>query len=218
MNQADTSSTFSQQDQINNQSADERTELERIIRIVAHSFEGNSAKNLPRLEPFVNYFRKCINVLDVGCGEGLMLELLGNIGTKATGIDIDPLKIATASSKGLEATKAEAHEYLHDKIGVFDGIFLRHIIEHFDGPDGVLLLHLCRKALQSGGIIIVITPNFRVPEVAKEIFWLDITHRRPYPLPLLQHIFAALELDVVEYGTRKSEKEQDLFIVGQVPK
>lgn len=209
MSQTNNSSPVNAQD-------DDKTEFERILRRVAHGFEGNSEKNLPRLQPFVNNFRKCSSVLDIGCGEGLMLGLLRDAGTKAIGIDIDPDKVAIACSKGLEAMTVEADGYLRDKKGEFDGVFLRHIIEHFDGPDGVRLLHLCRKALRPGGIIIIITPNFRVSEVAGQIFWLDITHRKPYPLPLLQHIFTTLGIDVVDCGVREKEEEQDLFIVGQV--
>ena len=215
MSQADHSG---QQDTIHSESSDDRTELERLLRLVAHGFEGTPEKNLPRLQPFVHSFRNCSNVLDIGCGEGLMLELLRDAGTKASGIDIDPDRVATAHAKGLEAKTGEAHDYLRAKKGEFDGIFLRHIIEHFDGLDGLRLLHLCRKALQSSGVIIVITPNFRMPEVAEQMFWLDITHRRPYPLPLLQHIFATLGIDVVECGMREKEAERDLFIIGHVPK
>ncbi len=215
MSQADHSD---QQNTSHRESSDDRTEFERLLRLVAHGFEGTSEKNLPRLQPFVPSFRTCRHVLDIGCGEGLMLELLRDAGTKASGIDIDPDRVAAAHAKGLEATTAEAHAYLRATPGAFDGIFLRHIIEHFDGLDGLRLLHFCRKALQSSGVIIVITPNFRMAEVAEQMFWLDITHRRPYPLPLLQHIFVTLGIDVVECGMREKEAERDLFIIGHVPK
>src|SRR5260370_13992709 len=99
MSQADHSG---QQDTIHSESSDDRTELERLLRIVAHGFEGNSEKNLPRLQPFVHSFRNCRNVLDIGCAEGLMLELLRDAGTKASGITIHPDRVWTGNSNGLD--------------------------------------------------------------------------------------------------------------------
>ena len=46
MSQADHSG---QQDTSHRESSDDRTEFERLLRLVAHGFEGNSEKNLPRL-------------------------------------------------------------------------------------------------------------------------------------------------------------------------
>lgn len=199
------------------QGYDHRLEWKRVLEDVTHGFEGTRATNLPRCQPFVDYFRGCRSVLDVGCGDGMMLELLRDAGVDAAGIDKDADRVAAAMSKGLTATTAEAHSYLDDKVNMFDGIFLRHVIEHFDGPDGVLLLYLCRRALTPGGTIVAITPNFGVAQVAQEIFWLDITHRRPYPLALLRRILSSMGIGIRELGVRGGEPEQDAFIVGRVP-
>jgi len=215
MDLANSSYASSSQNIVHGESSYDQMELERVFRFIAHSFEDSPERNLPRIEPFVNYFRNCKKVLDIGCGEGLLLGLLRDAGTRGIGIDIDPNKAAIASSKGLEVIVAQADEYLCDKKDEFDGIFLRHIIEHFDGPDGVRLLYLCRKALQPGGIIIVVTPNYLSSNVATRDFWLDVTHRRPYPQPLLEHIFTVLGIAVVKCEVR--EMGLDLVIVGRVP-
>jgi hypothetical protein len=81
----------------------------------------------------------------------------------------------------------------------------------------VRLLYLCRRALKPEGIIVIVTPNLDVASVRHSIFWLDVTHQRPYPLPLLLHIFSALGLETVDSGCRQAEEERDLFIVGRVP-
>jgi len=215
MNLANFSYASSPQDTICGGGSYDQMELERVFRVIAHGFEDSPERNLPRIEPFVNYFRNCNKVLDIGCGEGLMLGLLRDAGTMGIGIDIDPNKAAIANSKGLEVIIAQAEEYLCDKKDEFDGMFLRHIIEHFDGPDGVRLLYWCRKALRPGGIIIVVTPNYLSSNVAMQNFWLDVTHRRPYPQPLLEHIFTALGIVTVKSEVR--EMGLDLVIVGRVP-
>jgi hypothetical protein len=76
--------------------------------------------------------------------------------------------------------------------------------------EGLRLLYLCRKALRPGAIIVVITPNFNVTSVRRSTFWIDITHQRPYPLPLLLHIFTTLGFEIVESGCREGEEERDL--------
>src|SRR5712691_9414889 len=197
---------------------DGEAEFRKTLRIVSHGFEGTPEKNVPRLQPFVSYFPRHLGpVLDVGCGVGLMIELLANAGATAVGIDLDSDRVAAAQSRGLRVVTADARDYLAGRLDTFGGIFLRHIVEHFDGVEGVRLLHLCRKALRPGGVVALITPNFEVPLVQGSVFWLDVTHRRPYPLPLLRHIFLTLGLDIVESGCRQDEEEQDLFIVGRVP-
>jgi len=197
---------------------DAQTEFREILNTVAHGFEGTAEKNRPRLQPFVNYFPTDLGpILDVGCGVGLMIEVLTAAGATAVGIDQDPGQAAIAQSNGLRVVTAHAHEYLAHRPNEYGGIFLRHVVEHFDGVEGLRLLYLCRKALKPGGIIIIVTPNFDVASVRHSIFWLDVTHQRPYPLPLLLHIFSALGLETVDSGCRQAEEERDLFIVGRLP-
>ena len=43
----------------------------------------------------------------------------------------------------------------------------------------------------------VVTPNFRNQIVAEEVFWLDPTHRRPYPRLLVERLCIAQGLRVI---------------------
>jgi len=197
---------------------DAHAEFAEILQATAHAFEGSFAKNRQRLRAFVGYFPKDLGtILDVGSGVGAMIEMLTVAGANAVGIDQDSRQAAIAQANGLPVTQALAHEYLAHTQQRYGGIFLRHVIEHFDGPDGLELLYLCRRALNPGGIIAIITPNFETAAVRHTIFWLDVTHRRPYPLPLLLHIFAVLGLETIDSGYREDEEERDTFIVGRAP-
>ena len=193
----------------------ERTEpLEWVLRAVSHGFETPPDRLRQIRARWVPYFQHCQLVLDVGCGEGVLLELLREANIPAVGVEIDVERVAIAQAKGLHVEHALAQDYLVDKPDAFDGIFLGHLIEHLSGKEALDLLYHCCQALRPGGTLIILTPNFQHLDVAGCIFWLDITHQRPYPLPLLEHIFAVLGLEVREKGL---QDEMNQYIVGRLP-
>ena len=138
----------------------ETEEMEGILRAVAHGFE-TAPDELRRLRArWVPHFQNCRLVLDIGCGRGMLLELLREAGIPAMGIDIDAKCVAAAHAKGLRVEHALAEKYLVDKHNTFDGIFLGHIIEHMTGIEATCLLYHCYRALRPGGVLILLTPNF----------------------------------------------------------
>src|SRR5260370_7373023 len=104
-----------------------------------------------------------------------MHEVRPAAGAAAVGIDQDPGQAAIAQSHGLRVVTAHAHEYLADRPNEYGGIFLRHVLEHFDGVEGLRLLYLCRKALKPAGVIVLVTPNFHLASLPPSIFSLDST-------------------------------------------
>lgn len=188
--------------------------FEEVLRTVAHSFEASPDFERGYYGRWVPYFQGCRAVLDVACGQGVLLELLRAEGIPAEGIDIDPQRVAEARSKGLQVTQATAQEHLSSYPGRYDGIFLGHIVEHFPGEQMLRLLYDCRQALSPRGVMVVLTPNFQNPQVALMNFWLDVTHHRPFPLPLLDKIFDALGLQVIEQGF--AANDLDAYVIGQV--
>ena len=146
---------------------------EWILRAVAHGFETPPEKLYQLRARWVPYFQHCHRVLDIGCGEGVLLQLLQEAGIPAVGVELDAERVATVQAKGFQVERMLAQEYLVDKHNEFDGIFMGHILEHFDGEEGVRLLYDCRKALRPRGTLIILTPYFEHPDVASRIFWLD---------------------------------------------
>lgn len=183
---------------------------------VAHTFEANPALVRSLQTRFREWFHGCDRVLDIGCGRGIFLELLKEIGVHGVGVDLDPKVVAEAREKGLEAHVADALEFMAARPGGFDGIFMGHIIEHFVPRDALDLLLHCRQALKPGGILIVQTPNFAHPDVQRRNFWLDLTHVRPYPLELLEAMLAALDLRVLEARVMAEVMDLDAVVVGRV--
>ena len=165
------------------------------------------------MTPYANAFERCRNVLDVGCGPGLFLELLKARGIGALGLDYDPEMVEACKRKGLNAQVAEART-LSKYEQEFDGIHLGHLIEHLDGPSMLTLLQQCVVAMRPGGLLVVRTPNWSNETVRNGGFWLDHTHVRPYPLELLKKVFQDLGLEVTHAGHETSGWE-DTYILGR---
>lgn len=186
-----------------------------ILRRVYHGFEGNEAVIRERQRALVSYFRGCSKVLDIGCGRGVFLELLREEGIPARGIDLDKRMVEIGRSRGLDIEVASAIEFLSLNSDKYDGMFLGHIIEHFDATAAFHLLHLCMQRLEDGGTIVIVTPNFSEPRVALEGFWLDLSHVRPYPEKLLRKILVELGAIVIRSGTLDGTDNMDLVVVAR---
>ena len=158
---------------------------------------GGTEELLRRIQkPFVRYFQNSSPVLDIGCGRGVFLQLLRDAHIEAVGIDHSEEAMISCQAKGLTAHRSEGHEYLERNSGKFGGIFCSHVIEHIGYDDALAFLQLCHSALRSNGILLLITPNPKDLAVISEVFWLDPTHVRPYPGPLLRAMLEATGYEV----------------------
>jgi hypothetical protein len=82
-------------------------------------------------------------------------------------------------------------------------VTLIHLIEHFAPQQASELLAASAQRLAPGGRLIIVTPNYADWSVASQIFWLDPTHVRPYPLLLLTQYLSANGLNVIHSSTRQ---------------
>lgn len=163
-------------------------------------FAGDTAAVTRYQRPYVDRFPAGGRVLDVGCGEGIFLQLLRDGGRTGVGVDRSPEDVALARAKGLEVVEEDALAYLAGQREEFDGIFCAHVIEHLVPADAVRLIEGARAALRPGGRLVLITPDTLDLETLTERFWLDLTHVRPYPLPLLVALVKALGFELLDQG------------------
>jgi SAM-dependent methyltransferase len=158
---------------------------------------GSSEDTVRRIQKrFVEFFRGCAPVLDIGCGRGVFLKLLSDAGIEAFGIDHSEEALVICREKGFSVRRDDARSYLSAEPERFGGIFCSHVIEHMGYDDALAFLELCRRALRPGGILLLVTPNPEDICIMSDIFWLDPTHVRPYPRLLLQTMLESAGLQV----------------------
>jgi O-antigen chain-terminating methyltransferase len=132
------------------------------------------------------YFAGCRNVLDIGCGRGEFLEMMRAAGVPARGIDLAEESVALCRHKGLEAERADLFDHL-DALpeSSLDGIFCSQVVEHLPPERLPEMVRLYASRLARGGVLAVETPNPECLAIFATHFYLDPTHTRPVPPPLL---------------------------------
>jgi SAM-dependent methyltransferase len=124
--------------------------------------------------------------LDLGCGRGEWLELLGELGFHARGVDLDEGMLAACRERGLEATLGDALAALRAcPDGSLALVSAFHLVEHipFDAVSDLISQSL--RALRPSGLLIMETPNSENLVVGASTFYSDPSHLRPLPPTLL---------------------------------
>ena len=131
-------------------------------------------------------------IVDVGSGRGELLELLGEQGMQARGVDLNRSMVAYCQGAGLDCTLDDAVAYLSGlEAGSLGAVTGFHIIEHLPFTTLVALLDASLRALAPGGVVVFETPNPANLLVASRWFHLDPTHRNPLPGEMISMIAEA---------------------------
>jgi len=166
-----------------------------------YDFGGSEVDVRKSQEYFLQYFRGCKNVLDIGCGRGVFMEMLKENGADVTGIDNSDEAIKCCTNKGLTVRQGEALQFLETNQQKFDGIFCAHVIEHLDYKQALELIKKCYASLNQNGKLVIMTPNMASQRISSRIFWLDPTHVRPYPDLLLEKMLNSNNFQVEKIGS-----------------
>jgi O-antigen chain-terminating methyltransferase len=154
----------------------------------AEQFRGSEEKIREQQKRYVERFTGAPGqVLDIGCGRGEFLEAATAVGLPARGVDQNPDSIALCLSKRLDVEQADMFEYIESlPDGSLGGAYCAQVVEHLP-PSGVLrLVSLLGKKLRLGALVAIETPNPECLAIFATHFYLDPTHTRPIPAPLLR--------------------------------
>lgn len=96
------------------------------------------------------------SVLDIGCGDGLLLEHLKNKGHDVSGVDISAKAIEICKQRGLKCSQMDITDKLPFTDSSFDNVLLIDVLEHLFQPQDVLkeAYRVCKKN------IFISVPNF----------------------------------------------------------
>ena len=172
-----------------------------------------------------------LNILDIGCGGGLISEPMARLGAKVTGIDASAKNINVAKihseKNGLKINYLNTSPENFKEIEKFDIILNLEIVEHVENVN--LYIKSCYKLLKKNGLMFTATLNRSFASYIKAIIgaeyvlrWLPIgTHDwnkfiKPEELErfLSQEKFSTLNIKGLEFNPflNKWKKSDNLSV------
>ncbi|MBB6520106.1 class I SAM-dependent methyltransferase [Pseudoteredinibacter isoporae] len=136
----------------------------------------------------VRHFEHCEQVLDLGCGAGLFLQLLTEQGISAHGVERDSIVAEYGRAAGLDIICDDALKYLEKNKRAVDGIYCSHFVEHLPIELVESLIEHIATRLNRGGVAVLTFPD---PESIRSQllgFWRDPEHVRFYHPELITTI------------------------------
>ncbi len=134
----------------------------------------NMSDDIPRIGERVEFasrfVKKSKNLLDVGCGNGVIHHFVKDRVEDIYGIDFSRSDLLKAKKRGLITHHVDIDKNkLPFKNKIFDIVTCLDVIEHVKDPE--LVLTEIRRVLKDGGNLIVSTPNIRFTDhLGKLIF------------------------------------------------
>ncbi len=156
------------------------------------AFRGSEGEIATRLEGYGDRFEGATDVLDVGCGRGEFVALLGERGISARGLDANPAMVAACRERGLEVAEGDAVGYLQGlPDGALGGLIATQVVEHFSSDYLLRFLELAYHKLRPGSTILLETLNVDSWSAFFGPYLRDITHARPLPPETLRFLLEA---------------------------
>jgi 2-polyprenyl-3-methyl-5-hydroxy-6-metoxy-1,4-benzoquinol methylase len=114
--------------------------------------------NIDKIQFICSSVDSGLRVLDIGCNNGFIGEMLIKNGNEVYGVDIGRAKVHKAIARGLKARVVDIENNdLPYKANYFDIILLTDVIEHVFDTD--MLINKIYRVLKHGGKLLITTPN-----------------------------------------------------------
>lgn len=173
-------------------------------------FRGPESEIKRRQQAYLEIFRGCRDVLDLGCGRGEFLELMRENGIPARGVETGKDAFLLCREKGLAVTQQNLFSCLQslpdESVG---GIFCGQVIEHLPPAEQLHLVTLAHQKLRTGAPLVVETINPECVYALCRNFYLDPTHVRPVHPEMLAFAMRSVGFNKVEvrYSSPQAERQ-----------
>lgn len=174
-------------------------QLDALYAALEDRFRGNRDDIKDRFKVYLPYVRDWAPVVDLGCGRGEWLEILGEAGIEARGVDTNLIQLEQCRARDLNVSDDDFLAYLQSlddaSVGAITGF---HIVEHVSIKTLVTLLNEALRVLRPGGVAIFETPNPENVLVGSNYFYMDPTHRHPLPGELMEFLLESRGFQAIE--------------------
>jgi SAM-dependent methyltransferase len=164
----------------------------RFYRAFEERYRGSRELIKGRLHaysPFIDRLAELhpgARAIDLGCGRGEWLELMGEAGFAAFGVDLDEGMLEACRERGLNVETADALTVLRELPDASVALVSAfHLVEHLPFEIAQELIAQARRVLLPAGLLILETPNPENLIVGTNNFYLDPSHLKPIPPMLL---------------------------------
>ncbi len=181
--------------------SEEQTDKVMNYFVFEEKFRGSTEDIKQRQIIFVEYFKNCQNVLDIGCGRGEFLSLLKENGIGAKGIDINQDMVLYCQKNGLDVQKAEALGYLaslEDKS--LDGVFSAQVVEHLQPEEMISMIKLCYDKMKYGTYFVAETINPLCLGVFSTNFYMDLSHNKPIHPETIRFLLESIGFREIQFN------------------
>ena len=180
------------------------------------AFRGSRDDLAERYRSLAQRFSGQDPVLDIGCGRGEFLELLGELGVQASGVELDPVLVEEARAAGLDAVAGDGVTHLASLTDQsLGGIVLLQVIEHLTPQAAADLVAIAFHKLRPGGLIVVETVNPQSLYTFAHSFYLDPTHGNPVHPAYLKFLFEEAGYPHVELEWRSPPPADDVLAIDE---
>jgi 2-polyprenyl-3-methyl-5-hydroxy-6-metoxy-1,4-benzoquinol methylase len=179
------------------------------------SFRGTREDLLERYRDLAGFLVGLGPVIDVGCGRGEFLSLLGELGVEASGVELDDGLVRLAQAQGLVVERGDGLARIASAADAsLGGIVLIQVIEHLTAQQAAELVLLAVDKLRPGGRMIVETVNPMSLYVFAHSFYVDPTHDHLVHPVYLQFLFQEAGFSDVNLMWRSPAPSDDVLEIG----
>jgi len=169
--------------------------IKKLLKDIIFKLEDpqNEERNLVRF--FLKIPRHAdMRILDVGCGYGRNIKLLGKLGYSVIGVEVNEAIVKSNNESNIKCLTVEEFDKTPE---LYDVVLMSHVIEHFY-PDQLLkFMEHYLERLKPGGFLIISTP------LNSPYFYDDFDHVKPYSPVGIDMVFDGSNAQVKYYGKNK---------------